>query len=305
VNLQHIYPSCPTGRLDASVDTTWFGPTTEFIGCLFYNFKLVNANGGAIYYEDSEGALLSIENCRFENLTVTGDSIDGGALSIRSLGTLCLASSPFKSTSAYEGGAMEIVSVSASMLIHNSSSLDSKATRHEGAIYFRDKNVTGTSCSNHSTFGTVFGCLLKDWRVLGGDGGGLLIRSPPPAGCVRSCVFDGCTATTNGGGIYFKTITDVAATATILYFCFFNENTASINGCDVFIFDDKFSDPHVPFQYSYRTHSGTNRVNQNGANKDEWLSVAPSSFNQTVKSNGGRDSFGCGINESFPCESLG
>jgi hypothetical protein len=68
----------------------------------------------------------------------------------------------------------------------------------------------------------------------------------------------------------------------------------------------KFTDSnHNPFVSSYSTTEGTNRADQGGTNKDEWLTTV-SSLSRIVNDyhEYSFDSYGCGINESFPCSSV-
>jgi hypothetical protein len=85
---------------------------------------------------------------------------------------------------------------------------------------------------------------------------------------------------------------------------FFNGNECGTYGKDIYISENKFT--NSPISYSYTTTHGTNRANQNGTNKDEWFNTLPSPFMRIVNNNNENafDSFGCGINENFPCYSF-
>jgi predicted outer membrane repeat protein len=163
-------------------------------------------------------------------------------------------------------------------------------------------------CENHSTYGTIFGCLFKQCRAQTYDTGGLVINNPDSSGFVRSCVFDSCTATTNGGGIYMSTFSGFT-TKEFLFYCFFNENKCGTGtyhyGGDVCIDGTYFSDNPKPFPSCYST-TGINlkRCMESSTNKDGWLENAPSPFIQYVNDGheNATDSYGCGISESFPCK---
>jgi hypothetical protein len=165
-------------------------------------------------------------------------------------------------------------------------------------------STTPNDCVNHSSHGTIFGCLFKECKAKNGVAGGLLIQSPPSSGSVRSCVFDSCTATTNGGGIYLTGMSSVSANI-FLHYCYFHANTAGTSGRDVYVDSNYFGDTATPFLSCYSTTGiNVNRCMQYTTNKDGWLTTVTSSFNQYVNDGHSNavDSYGCGIHPSFPCK---
>jgi hypothetical protein len=89
---------------------------------------------------------------------------------------------------------------------------------------------------------------------------------------------------------------------------FFNRNSAR-GGKDVSVQDTIFDEFSEPFSFSYSTNTGSRRVFHYISGDltqlivDDWLLSVSTYFIQVVGGGGGMDTFGCGINSSFPCES--
>jgi hypothetical protein len=249
--------------LNESANHTEFAATTEFIGCIFSNFPKASSNGGAIYVETTSVSTISIDSCEFKNISITG--YNGGGIYIVSVGRVRVESTIFYNTSGSEGGGIYVYDISSCCLIHNCDFQDSFASRAGGGMYLYSV-VTTDSCSSHSSFGTVFGCLFFKCIINGAGyvfAGGLCLHSSPEKGCVRSCVFHQCSANPSsggGGGIGFRDFSSSISDEIILYFSLFHENQAK-TGKDIYIQTNRFSSS--PFISSYSTNTNNNRVVQN------------------------------------------
>jgi hypothetical protein len=240
VNRQWVEPNCGTTRIFDGFDST----TNEFIGCVFSNIHSGDVSGGVIYLSSSTILSISFDLCVFHNTSVTktSSSYRGGGIYIESVKRVRIESTSFDYTSGGNGGGISIhlsSSTSECVLIHNCSLQNSYYYDYGGGIDLRSYSILPASCSNHSIFGTLFGCFFFNCSSSTSSawGGGLYIYSPPEKGCVRSCVFHLCKTTSSigrGGGIYFSSLPSTMSDDTILYFSLFDGNEAS-NGKDIYI----------------------------------------------------------------------
>jgi hypothetical protein len=277
----------------------------------------VNRFGGAIYVERLNTVILYVIGCTFDNVSVSCASSDywGGAIYISTIGTLCLTHSVFKNTTGSGCGAAFIFNIRNCVLVHNCSVTECLAKQVGGfelGNYIIDAN---TDCVNHSTYGTIFGCLFKECKA-GTYAGGLYIWNPHSSGSVRSCVFELCTATSNGGGIFLGSMNNVQDQE-FLFYCFFNGNECGTDewkyGADVYIASNYFTASSLVCCYTTAEITDTsNRCvqyhNTGGSwaytEHNDWLHEATHLFPQYVNDGNENavDSYGCGIHPSFPCK---
>jgi hypothetical protein len=260
----------------------------------------------------SPTSIISFSFCEFNHVAITGENHYGGGIYIGGVGSVKVESTSFSHISSEsDGGAIFFLFVSSCALISNCSFDSSSASRNGGGIFLSLITIQDSFCSSHSSFGTIFGCLFFLCSSSSSDGGGIYINSPlSEEESVRSCVFEECKGGRDGGGICFTSLNQLSSSSVLIYYSFFfNQNECGINGkgIDVYINTNIFTNPdHSPFISSFTTTEGTNKVNQGGTNKDEWFSTLPSPFMRIVneEEENSFDSFGCGINESFPCSSV-
>jgi hypothetical protein len=195
----------------------WTGESAEFERCEWKNIRS-SGYGGVIYINNVSGYSLSIDSCSFMNLSAS--ALDG-AVGCYYIGSFILTSSLLFNTSGVNTGGITAYYLIVCYLLHNCS-FDScfASSSNIGGValgsFFLD-----SSCSNHSLFGTVFGCVFKQCEALKGDTGGLHVYSPPSSFSIRSCVFDECKAGGLGGGIHFSFLSYTESTDILLYYCFF------------------------------------------------------------------------------------
>jgi hypothetical protein len=93
------------------------------------------------------------------------------------------------------------------------------------------------------------------------------------------------------------------ASSTFMYYCFFHDNTAT-TGKDIYVESGNFGNGAKPLSGCYTTRGkGDSRCMQGTENKDEWFGEPVTELERKVNSKEGyaSDSYGCGIDSSYPC----
>jgi hypothetical protein len=198
----------------------WTEESVEFVGCRWKDIRS-SSSGGAIYINEEEGLSISINECFFMNISTSGQW--GGSIEcVTSSSSFLLSSSLFFNTSAKYIGGCDCDGLSLCFLLHNSS-FEKCFASFVGSLGLYSLSISDSPlCSSLSSFGVVFGCVFKQDEALNGDGGGLLVSSPPSSFSIRSCLFDECKAKLSGGGIYFYTLSSLSSSSVLLYYCFFS-----------------------------------------------------------------------------------
>jgi hypothetical protein len=150
----------------------------------------------------------------------------------------------------------------------------------------------------------VFGCRFSTCTAKTYQAGGLYIYSPPSGVGVQDCLFYNCSATLGAAGIFFWSVDNVGTTATVISYCLFHENTIGTSptypGIDIHVGYPSSHFTSNPCSSSYSTTP--NSCYQN-TTKVPWLGSTSVPITQTVNdsSSNGLDTYGCGIDEDWPC----
>ena len=154
-------------------------------GIAFENFDN-NGYGGAI----SANGSFTINNCTFYNCI---SSYDGGAIWSVSSAEVTIQNSIFENCNADEGGAL-FAEFIGDLVLNNTIFVNCESNEFSGgAAYLKD-----------ISFIEVSGCIFDDCKALTvGEGGGIFITEVDTV-LVMNSSFNNCTASTNGGGLYFN-----------------------------------------------------------------------------------------------------
>jgi hypothetical protein len=197
----------------------WTEELVEFEGCRWKDIRSSDS-GGALCIDDEEGLSVSIDDCSFMNISTSGEY--GGSIECYSCSSFILTSSLFFDTSAEMIGGCDFDGLSTCLLLHNNSFEKCFASDgYGGCLYMRFLSISDIPCSDLSSFGVFFGCLLKQCQSVNEEFAGLWVINPPSSFSVRSCVVEECKAGFFGGGIYFQTLYYTLSTDILLYYCFF------------------------------------------------------------------------------------
>jgi hypothetical protein len=101
----------------------------------------------------------------------------GGAIYVNGAASAYLSSSVFKNNSAGMYGAAVIYTIEKCVLVHNCSCYDCHSINDVGGICLQNYTISTTEsdCVNHSSHGTIFGCLFKECNAKSGFAGGFYI----------------------------------------------------------------------------------------------------------------------------------
>ncbi len=170
------------------IDTLFMDCHSRAVNCSLSSFDFLNCdfisnsstgNGGALFLDDT--------NASFIDCSFVGNSADGS------------------------GGAIATGGFAADLELIRCEFDSNTAVNNAGAIL-----------SSNANFGT---CLLEDCSFIenasGGSAGAVAIASDPESnpGSVTRCAFEGNTAGSGGGALWFDTFLDVEATVTDSSFC--------------------------------------------------------------------------------------
>jgi hypothetical protein len=149
--------------------------------------------------------------------------------------------------------------------------------------------IANCRSDSDTSFGNLFSSLFRNCQTQQ-QGGGVCIANTPEEGSVKSCLFHSCKANQFGGGIFLVDLFDLKGVSYIC-FCLFTE-TESFLGKDIFVQDYSFVFSPVLSNYSFSFDN-------------EWVETLSFVKKRIFSSSSfppPSDSFGWGINESFPCE---
>ncbi|KAH7820744.1 uncharacterized protein MONOS_5378 [Monocercomonoides exilis] len=261
-------------------------------------------NGGAIHITGNTASILTLSNCYFQgNIAQSGR---GGAIYAESISQISICDSIFLNCQApgslnEAGGAICITSPQTTYIVRNNSFRNCYVGNDGGGLSIdRKTSVTTGDIISDCLF---YNCTTSNVSTPTGGGIQMWEMQVPPE--VSGCAFLNNFALKGGGG--FSLYVPKQITNTVLYFCFFHNNSQGAGrtgGCDILL---QNQNNNAIDTNCYSTRQIGIRVGTNDGSivdRSEWL-----------RNDGGRvrfvsstetqphamDAFVCGINESYPC----
>ena len=282
-----VTSNCSTSsRISLSTSTSYSFTDCIFAGCSSPK-ELEFEPGGALYlvtspvdFEEFEFAQsLTITRCSFTDCSTSSFGGGGGAVFCYYSQVFHAIASNFTSCSGIDyGGAVYCSGIStdcllSSLLFNNCSSYRGAGGLGQWSFNVSDDSPPCSSCSFINCSGTG-----------STSGGGGLLFCPSIVQSVSGCLFRKCSATWRGGGLFWN---DIEQNSKICG-CLFKDNTARINGHDVYIFYNGISSFNPFDSYCFtltdqtdtvytKVYNNTSSSNQT-ATEDSWLPYATPSI---------------------------
>ncbi|KAH7829304.1 uncharacterized protein MONOS_12098 [Monocercomonoides exilis] len=252
--------------------------TNSFIWCEWNGSKTTGnkddytddaSNGGAIRMYNLNSGELSVSHCSFNDCTAF---YHGGAIMCHAIKTIKIVSNVFNSCTAHNfgGGGVYAYQISSCALVSGCDFQMCKAHHDGGGLRLFNFSVPGSGCigeeDGEGGSSCVFECNFTSCSTISTWGGGLYCNTVPAAFKVRSIQLISCSATANGGGLYFESRnTAVPTNYFYCYFLFFHECKCSANtpyGHDAIYYDqfNVFLSSGNPFNECYTTNTDNQRV---------------------------------------------
>jgi hypothetical protein len=302
MRMMNVVDTCPTNNehIDRGTNTT-----TDFVHCV-WNGTTHTSSGGAMTVSGPTGASFNLFECTFENTRTTGTY--GGGVYVYNIQKAILMSCYFKNSSSanYRGG-VELQNISVITLSHNCYFENCTAASDTGGLLLWKFNVSEGDGTNHSKYKTVFGCRFSNCKSTNADIGGLYINTPPSGVGIQDCLFHNCTGKTGAAALFLISFGSVSTETKFIKYCLFHNNSVGTSltypGIDIHGWDNNYFQ-NTPCEWSYTT--GTNTCYQNGTGNVNWLNSRTTPITQIVNDNhdNALDTYGCGIDEYWPCETV-
>ncbi|KAH7816839.1 uncharacterized protein MONOS_18195 [Monocercomonoides exilis] len=260
-------------------------------------------HGGAISITGNSASTLSLSNCLFQgNIARNGR---GGAIFTESISRISIRNSIFLNCQAPNesfneaGGAICIATPQSTYIVGNNSFRNCHVGNDGGGISIGYKSVltSGDVIADCS----FINCSTSN--VSSPTGGGIQMWGMMISPVVTNCLFLNNYAVDGGGiTIHLK----VQATSNIILFCFFHNNSA-VGACDVLLHAQNRNSIDLS---SFTTSHNAIRVSNvcgDSLNRNEWLRNEGGRIrfiSSTQTQPNARDAFSCGINESYPCNTI-
>eukprot|EP00770_Monocercomonoides_exilis_P000839 MONOS_831.1-p1 / transcript=MONOS_831.1 / gene=MONOS_831 / organism=Monocercomonoides_exilis_PA203 / gene_product=unspecified product / transcript_product=unspecified product / location=Mono_scaffold00013:253854-255866(-) / protein_length=671 / sequence_SO=supercontig / SO=protein_coding / is_pseudo=false len=260
--------------------------------------------GGALYVHDNENATLTVENSSF--VRCNASSTRGGGIYALKIAECIVQHSIFvqctcASTTDFGGGGIMGEFIYVQSMADDCSFQNCSAGNDGGALELFPTNTQRQKrCVTNSLFDNCRCNSSSD-----SAGGAFIHWVPTDKVIISNCLFRNCNSMCGGGAVI--QYINANNNGTLLYYCFFHNNSCVKGGHDIALQE---SNSNNIDSTCYSTRNTTNRVSiiyNSIVDKSEWLKnyferIRFASSAQTEPNS--IDTYACGRDESHPCRTI-
>ncbi|KAH7824218.1 uncharacterized protein MONOS_13035 [Monocercomonoides exilis] len=284
-----------TQRIDTTESQTFL--SCEWVDC-------TSPQGGALYVHNNENAILSVENSSFTRCNAS--STKGGAIYALKIAECIVLHSFFTQSTCASinvdggGGGIMAENVHVQSMVDDCSFSNCSSGNDGGAINLRP---TKTERQKYCIINSCFEC-CKASNSTTSTGGAIEHWESTDKVVITNCLF--CRCHSICGGAVSQQI-NANNNGILFYYCFFHNNTCTNAGHDIY-FDDS-SENNIDSS-CFSTRKTGNRVStkyDSIVDRSEWLrnDFGTARFvSSTETKASAKDTFACGINETYPCNTI-